>query len=77
MKLWFAKRMKECPRCESQIVRRSPRRGFTERVIHRLAFVWPYECLECSIRFLGFHSRYTRQYVKPNFRLVRAAALSK
>lgn len=77
MKLWFAKRMKECPRCESRVVRRTPRRGFSERVVHRLVFVWPYECLDCSIRFLGFHSRYARHYVKPDFRLAKAAAVSK
>jgi hypothetical protein len=68
MKLWFAKRMKECPRCESSIVRRTPRRGFHEQVVQRLAFVWPYECVHCEIRFLGFHPRYSRRYVKPHFR---------
>jgi hypothetical protein len=77
MKLWFAKRRNECPRCQSPIVRRSPRRGFQERIVHRLVLVWPYECLDCSIRFLGFHSRYARPYVKPHFRLTKATAPSK
>jgi hypothetical protein len=48
MKLWFAKRMKQCPRCESPMVRRASRRGFHEGVVYRLAFVWPYECLACG-----------------------------
>ena len=74
MKLWFAKKMKECPRCESSIVRRVSRRGFHEGIVHRLAFVWPYKCLACGIRFLGFHSRYLRRYRKPHFRLAKAAA---
>jgi len=77
MKLWFAKRMKECPQCQSSIVRRAPRRGFHEQVVHRLAFVWPYECLRCKLRFLGFHRSYSRRYVKPYFHLGRAAASSK
>ena len=77
MKLWFAKRMKECPRCESSMVRRASRRGFHEGVVHRLAFVWPYECLACGIRFLGFQPRYSRRYVKPHFRLAKAAVASK
>jgi hypothetical protein len=74
MKLWFAKRMNECPRCQSRIVRRTPRRGFSERVVHRLVFVWPYQCLDCSVRFLGFHPRYARSYVKPGFRVAIAEA---
>jgi hypothetical protein len=77
MKLWFAKRMKECPRCESQVVRRAPRRGFSERIVHRLVFVWPYECLDCRVRFLGFHSRYSRHYVKPGLRPVKTAGSAK
>jgi transposase-like protein len=70
MQLWFAKRMKECPRCQSSQVRRSRRRGFQERVVHRLLFVWPYQCRECNIRFIGFQPSYARQYSKPRFELV-------
>jgi hypothetical protein len=77
MNLWFAKKMKECPRCESPTVRRTARRGFHERVVQRLAFVWPYQCLVCSIRFVGFHARYSRRYIKPHFRLAKAAVGSK
>ena len=70
MPLWFAKRRKECPRCESSVVHRSERKGFQERFVHPLVFVWPYICRNCNIRFLGFHSRYTRPYKKPNLCLV-------
>ena len=51
--------------------------GFHERAVQRLAFVWPYECLVCSIRFVGFHARYSRRYIKPHFRLAKAAVASK
>ena len=69
--------MKECPRCEGTFVRRSQRRGFHERFVYSLFFVWPYKCGDCNIRFLGFHRRYTRNYVKPSFRLAKVAASSK
>jgi hypothetical protein len=76
MQLWFAKKMKECPRCASSVVRRAHRKGFHERFVHPLLFVWPYECCDCSIRFLGFHSRYARPYVKPHFRLAKPLSAS-
>jgi hypothetical protein len=54
MQLTFAKRINECPVCESSSVRRSKRRGFVERVWFRVAFVWPYRCADCDLRFWGF-----------------------
>jgi hypothetical protein len=58
MQLLFAKRMNECPQCESSLVRRSTRRGLLENFIYPLLFVWPYRCDECDVRFLGFHRQY-------------------
>lgn len=74
MKLLFAKRMKECPRCESQVVHRSRRQGFHERFVHPIFFLWPYQCRDCNTRFIGFHSRYNRPYVKPHFQPAKATA---
>jgi DNA-directed RNA polymerase subunit RPC12/RpoP len=58
MKLMFAKRINECPRCESTVVRRSMRKGFVEHFLYPLFFVWPYRCDDCDMRFLGFHRQY-------------------
>jgi hypothetical protein len=58
MHLTFAKRVNECPVCESSLVRRSTRRGFVERVWFRFAFVWPYRCDDCDSRFWGFRRSY-------------------
>jgi len=55
MDLCFAKTLYTCPNCESPLIRRSTRRGFVERVLLRLAMVWPYRCDECDARFWGFH----------------------
>jgi hypothetical protein len=77
MSPWFARKMKECPRCESPLVHRAPRKGFCERFVHPLLLVWPYKCGNCFIRFLGFHPRYARRYVKPTFRLAEVPAPSK
>jgi hypothetical protein len=60
MRLLFAKRVKQCPQCASSRVRRSYRRGFLERVVFRILFVWPYRCDACDVRFLGFYRRYAR-----------------
>jgi transposase-like protein len=56
--LTFAKRISECPACESSSVRRSTRKGFVERVWFRFAFVWPYRCDDCDSRFWGFRRSY-------------------
>jgi hypothetical protein len=56
--LTFAKRISECPACESSSVRRSTRKGFVERVWFRIAFVWPYRCDDCDSRFWGFRRSY-------------------
>jgi hypothetical protein len=58
MHLTFAKRVSECPVCESGAVRRSARKGFVERIWFRLAFVWPYRCDDCDCRFWGFQRTY-------------------
>jgi hypothetical protein len=58
MHLTFAKRVSECPACESSLVRRSTRRGFVERIWFRFAFVWPYRCDDCDARFWGFRRSY-------------------
>lgn len=58
MQLTFAKRICECPVCQSGSVRRSARKGFVERVWLRFAFVWPYRCDDCDSRFWGFHRSY-------------------
>jgi hypothetical protein len=58
MHLTFAKRVSECPVCESSLVRRSTRRGFVERIWFRFAFVWPYRCDDCDSRFWGFRRSY-------------------
>jgi hypothetical protein len=54
MELCFAKTLYACPNCESNKIRRSPRRGFVERVFLRMTFVWPYRCDNCDLRFWGF-----------------------
>src|SRR5271168_232468 len=58
MHLTFAKRVCECPVCESSSVRRSARKGFVERTWFRMVFVWPYRCDDCDSRFWGFHRSY-------------------
>ena len=42
-----------CPRCESDQIRRSKRRGLLERVPLTLIFVRPFRCRECRHRFFG------------------------
>lgn len=40
-----------CPKCQSKIIRRSHRVGFTETFLLRLSYVRPYRCLDCDRRF--------------------------
>jgi hypothetical protein len=54
MELCFAKTVHACPTCESQAIRRSSRKGFVERILLRMALVWPYRCDDCDSRFWGF-----------------------
>jgi len=72
MQLTFAKRICECPVCESSAIRRSKRKGFVERIWFRLAFVWPYRCNDCDARFWGFQ----RSYRSSDASLVRGAPSS-
>jgi hypothetical protein len=58
MRLLFAKRMNECPKCDGSVVRRSTRKGLIERFLYPLLFVWPYRCDDCHVRFIGFHRQY-------------------
>jgi hypothetical protein len=58
MRLLLAKKMKECPQCDSSRVRRSYRRGFLERFLYRILFLWPYRCDARDVRFLGFRRQY-------------------
>jgi hypothetical protein len=58
MQLLFAKKMNECPQCDSALVRRSTRKGFLEHFLYPLLYVWPYRCNDCDVRFLGFHRQY-------------------
>jgi len=71
MFLTFAKRVSECPVCESSSVRRSRRKGFVERIWFRLAFVWPYRCKSCDTRFWGFHRSYSVVTNEPAFAVAR------
>jgi hypothetical protein len=57
MRLLFAKKVEQCPQCDSSRVRRSYRRGFLERVLFRALSLWPYRCDTCDVRFLGFQRR--------------------
>jgi DNA-directed RNA polymerase subunit RPC12/RpoP len=68
MQLLFAKKRNECPHCDACEVRRSTRKGFVERFVYPLFFVWPYRCDHCDVRFLGFHRHHAP---------VRVAALSR
>lgn len=34
------------------------RKGFVKRIWFRLAFVWPYRCDDCDLRFCGFRRSY-------------------
>ena len=58
MHLTFARKISECPVCESSSVRRSRRKGFVERIWFRLALFWPYRGKSCDSRFWGFHRCY-------------------
>lgn len=71
MLLIFAKRISECPVCESKSVRRSRRKGFVERVWFRLAFVWPYRCKDCNSRFWGFQRLYPDSQNNSGFAMAR------
>jgi hypothetical protein len=50
--------MLRCPRCSSDVTRRSARRGL-ERVLS-LVGVLPFRCERCEARFLAFGARRRR-----------------
>jgi transposase-like protein len=43
--------MMNCPRCHSEHIRRSKRKGIIERRILALLFVRPFRCESCNLRF--------------------------
>jgi predicted Zn-ribbon and HTH transcriptional regulator len=43
--------MKHCPRCRSERIHLSRRRGFVERVLLAMVFVKPLRCERCDFRF--------------------------
>lgn len=50
-----------CPRCRSEFVRRSSRRGLAER-LSSLVYVYPFRCQLCQHRFRAF--RWKERYVR-------------
>jgi hypothetical protein len=40
-----------CPRCYSERIHRSKRRGIFERRVLSMVFVWPFRCENCDLRF--------------------------
>jgi hypothetical protein len=52
----FAKVLHRCPKCGSESVKRSRRRGFVERVVLWFLRVWPYRCEKCDTRNWDFTS---------------------
>ena len=45
--------MRFCPRCKSERVRLSRRRGLFERLILRVILMRPYRCQDCANRYYG------------------------
>jgi len=43
--------MVNCPRCQSERIRRSRRKGIIERRILAMLFVRPFRCESCDLRF--------------------------
>jgi hypothetical protein len=51
-----------CPKCGSNRIRRSERRGIVEGLFLRLVFRAPFRCIACSARFVGhYHARRSQQ----------------
>jgi len=46
------RRVHACPRCGSQMVRRTTRQGFVEKVLYRFVAMGPYRCTSCDTRFI-------------------------
>ena len=42
-----------CPRCQSDEIRRSARRGLKESLLKRIRIL-PYRCIQCEKRFFRF-----------------------
>jgi predicted Zn-ribbon and HTH transcriptional regulator len=43
--------MANCPRCRSEQIHRSRRKGIIERRILAMLFVRPFRCVSCDLRF--------------------------
>jgi hypothetical protein len=55
-----------CPKCGSNKIRRSQRRGIVEGLFLRLVFRAPFRCIACGARFVGpYHAR---QFQRPQGR---------
>ena len=48
--------MHRCPKCNSELIRRSKRRGFVERVPLTTLFLKPFHCGDCQHRFFRWPS---------------------
>ncbi len=59
--VFFASAMLHCPKCHSESVRRTGRKGLLERLLSR-AYIYPFRCQDCGRRFKAFRwrTRYTR-----------------
>jgi len=56
-----------CPRCHSDEVFRSHRRGAMEKYVLRLVGMRPYRCVNCDARFYGLSS-VTEQPTPPHLK---------
>jgi transposase-like protein len=54
-----------CPRCGSNLVRRSRRRGMFERIMCALGLISPFRCEDCDYRYFRFRSSQAHQAHRP------------
>jgi transposase-like protein len=54
----------KCPKCGSNNVRRSKRRGAADFVLKNLLFKVPYRCEDCDERFFGFRTSIPKKFRK-------------
>ncbi len=57
--------MIRCPRCQSEGIRRSRRRGFFERGPLTLVFLKPFRCKHCERRFFRWPTSFNKLLDKP------------
>jgi hypothetical protein len=68
--------MLTCPRCESDCIYPSKRRGIFERRVLALAFLRPFRCSRCYHRFLGSLWSEPGGLVKPKKKASSSASAS-